>query len=93
MGDPLSNRVLEAVYRAQAGRMGRGIELADLVEQVTRGSIARRIAPDRPTVVSCVTILVQHGYLRIDRWSKYRLTSCGWTEGLERPRDEYPWAE
>jgi DNA-binding IclR family transcriptional regulator len=89
----LSYRVLEVVYQAQAGRLGRGIELADLVDQVTRGAISRRIAPDRPTVVNCVTVLVRLGYLRIDRWSKYRLTSCGWTHGLARPRDEFPWTE
>ena len=91
--DPLSYRVLEVVYRAQAHRIGRGIELADIVEHVTRGAISRRIAPDRPAVVRCITVLGELGYLRVDRWSKYRLTSSGWTEGLSRRRDEFPWAE
>lgn len=89
----LGYRVLEVVYRAQANRQGRGIELADLVDHVTRGPLSRRIAPNRPTVVSCITVLVEIGYLRIDRWSKYRLTSCGWAEGLARAPEEYPWAE
>lgn len=91
--DPLTHRILEVIYGAQTGRSGRGVELADIVDSVTRGAIARRIAPDRQTVVSALAALVQFGYLRVDRWSKYRITPRGWTEILERRPEDFPWAE
>jgi hypothetical protein len=91
--DPLSMRILQAVHDMQIGRAGRGVDADEIVERVTHGAIARRIAPNRSIVVSCMHQLVEMGYLRIDRWSRFRLTSSGWAGGLGLPRDTFPWGD
>lgn len=91
--DPLSFRILQAVHDMQMGRAGRGADPDEIVERVTRGAIARRIAPNRSVVVGTLNQLVEIGYLRVDRWSRFRLTSSGWAGGLDRPRDTFPWSE
>jgi DNA-binding IclR family transcriptional regulator len=91
--DPLSIRVLEVIHDMQAHRNGRGVQLDDIVDRVTYGAIARRMAPNRSTVVSCLHTLIEIGYVRVDRWSKYRLTSQGWSDGLGRPSEIFPWSD
>jgi DNA-binding IclR family transcriptional regulator len=61
------------------------------LDYVSHGAILRRMAPDRLTVVRCLRMLVEVGYLRIDRWSKYRLTPEGWADGLSRAPEDFPW--
>lgn len=91
--DPLSFRILIVVYETQISRTGRGVDTDDIVDRVTHGAIARRMAPNRSVVVRCLQELVDIRFLRIDRWSKFRLTSSGWTEGLGRSRETFPWSD
>jgi hypothetical protein len=91
--DALSIRILIIVCQAQSNHDGRGIELGEIIGHFTRGAIGRRMAPDRRTVIECIERLMERAYVRVDRWSKYRLTLRGWAEGMQYPAEAYPWED
>ena len=91
--DPVSSRILEAVDEAQDVHRGRGLDLDGIVAQVIQGPLSRRQMQGRPGVEIRVRELVGLGFLRLDRWGAYHITSQGWTEGMDRRLEDFTWAE
>lgn len=91
--DPVSYRILEAIDESQDEHSGRGLDLDGIIARVIQGPLSSRQMQGRLGVETRVRDLVGLGYLRLDRWGAYHVTSRGWTEGMDRELGDFTWAE